>query len=151
VSKVSFPLDGLHYAAEKFAVAVHEMAVSEAPLRQRIRDAWDQFHPVGEEDFPEGSTVRSEFVALRARTTWCEGKNGEGTLDATLAVISDRECRRLVHLICDVHTGIEMELSAWHSNRLHETQMRLGALLGPLPSFLDPEWPVPMSERDGSG
>ena len=41
------------YADEKFAVAVHLTAVSEEPLRERLRLAWGEFHPVGEEDFPE--------------------------------------------------------------------------------------------------
>jgi hypothetical protein len=126
----------LLYASGKFASAVHGMAVSQAPLRERLYRAWLEFHVIHEGDFPEGSSVRSDFVALDTRLSWADDQSGRGTLLATLAVISDQECRRLVQLVCDVHTGIEGELDA---------------LFGPLPGFLDDEWDVPLCETRGSG
>jgi hypothetical protein len=95
-----------HYAAEKFAVAVHRMAVSEKPLRERLYDAHREFTAVGEEDFPDGSEVRADFVGLMARMTWAESK-GAGTLPATLALVSDSEARRLAQLVCDIDSRLE--------------------------------------------
>ena len=126
---------------------------SDSPSRLAVRvdGAHKAFGPrVVFDDFRLDIRER-EFVALHTRMSWAEDQNGRGTLLATLAIISDQECRRLVQLVCDVHCGIEGELSALQSSRLHEAHMRLDALLGPLPGLLDEEWDVPLCERKGSG
>jgi hypothetical protein len=138
----------LSYAEEKFSTAVYAMAVSEAPLRQRIRQAHESFCAVGEEDFPEGSSALSDYRALMARTTWAENK-GQGTIPATLAVISDLECRRLAQLICDVHSGIQADVCGHTRNALYAAQKRIRELTGetqePLNLWLDEDSGGPAS------
>jgi hypothetical protein len=130
VLDISHPCGSLSYADEKFACAVHMMAVGEAPLRARIVAAFEEFHPVGEEDFPEGSTLRAEFVALLARLTWAEDREGHGTLDATLAIISDSEVRALARLIVNLASGIQAELEHHRCNALCAAETRIRELTG---------------------
>jgi hypothetical protein len=133
----------LSYADEKFSVAVRTLAISEEPMRQRIRDAYRSFTAVGPEDFPEGSSVRADYVALMARMTWAEDKTGQGTIPATLAVISDDECRRLADLICDIHTGIQSEIEDGTRAALYAAQDRIRELTGevvePLSLWAEPD------------
>jgi hypothetical protein len=97
--------DDMSYAHEKFSSAVHEMAVSELPIRERVRNAHTAFIAVCEDDLP--ADARVDFVALMARMTWAEDKTGEGTVAATLRLVSDGEARSLARLICDIDTRIE--------------------------------------------
>jgi len=91
---------GLQYAATKFAVAVSEMARSDASLRQRVLDAATEFNPVGAEDLPAPIAVR--YRELHARLT-CLGELGT---ERALCSFSDREVRRLASLIVDLKIEI---------------------------------------------
>lgn len=95
--------DALEYASEKFAVAVSGMARSDAPLRQRVLDAYTEFNPVGldVEGVPE-HIVRA-YRALHARLS-CLGDLGT---ERALCSFSDREVRRIASAIVDLNVDIQ--------------------------------------------
>jgi hypothetical protein len=95
-----------YYALEKFDQAMRHLATSDGPWRERLRDAYRHISPLGEEDMPPGAeTTLRDYRALIARMTWAESK-GEGTLPATLALISDQEARAIAALFADVECGL---------------------------------------------
>jgi hypothetical protein len=96
------------YAHEKFQTAVHALAASDAPIRERVREANRIITPVSSSDLP--SDAAADLVAFRTRTGWAEDKTGKGTLPATLALISDVEARRLLQLVCDIDSSVTAEL-----------------------------------------
>lgn len=108
------PAHRIAYAHEKFALAVHFMAASQHTLRERVRVARDIFSPITEEDIPEAG--RSDFKSFMARLSWAVD-NGEGEINATLALISDDEVERIARLICDVETSLAfayaMKMKGW--------------------------------------
>ncbi len=87
----------LEQAAEKYRCAVEGMALSEAPLRQRVHEAFVTFDVFREDELPED--VRSDYRAVKARATWDQAKRAEGTIAATLATVSDEEVLAIARLI----------------------------------------------------
>jgi hypothetical protein len=102
----------LHYMSEKFGVAVHIMATTDAPLRQRVRHAYVGSARLGDPDLgglgPEPSPELAERVnSLAGRVTL------DGTYDTSFKVMSDDEVKEIAEEIYDINVGIEIELQAW--------------------------------------
>ena len=114
----------LQYAATKFAVAVSMMAVSELPMRERIHEAYREFAPAM--FFAKGMPERlgAGLKALVARMSWAENKDGRGTLPATLALISDVECRRIARMITDLSCDLESALARAYQDEAVERAVR---------------------------
>ncbi len=106
----------MHYAHEKLTSAVYGMAVSTEPLRDRVLSAWLGFHTIDEGDLPEDA--HADFRSLMTRMTWTTPKGDEGTIGATLALVSDEEAARLAQLICDLACRVDSTLL--HAARLDE-------------------------------
>jgi len=134
--------DGVHYASEKFAVAVSDMACRGHTIRERLHLAYDEFAPVGL--FPLPEPLQGRFQAIFTRLT------AVGTLETTLPVISDEECHRIARLICDFRVDLEMELDARRSVVHERDRQTVNALLGRLPFRFD-ELGTESFEREGSG
>ena len=92
-----------YYAWEKFASAVRHLATTDGPWRERLRDAWRYISPIDKGDLPDDA--QPYYQALIARMTWAES-TGEGTLHATLALISDTEARAIAALFKDVESAL---------------------------------------------
>jgi hypothetical protein len=91
------------YAHEKLATAVHSLAASDTPMRQRLREASRIIGPVMLSDLPDDAARR--LAAFRTRTGWADN-TGAGTLPATLEIISDVECLSLARLLCEIDAAI---------------------------------------------
>jgi hypothetical protein len=89
-----------YYAWEKFGTAVRILATSDGPWRDRLRDAYTSICSLSEEDFPPDAVA--DYRSLIARMTWAQAKAGEGTIPATLALISDTEASALAGLFVDI-------------------------------------------------
>jgi hypothetical protein len=111
----------------KLGAAVVHLATSDAPIRDRLRRAGAMIGPVSENDFPEGSSTRAALCAWRARTSWAESK-GEGTLPATLALVSDQEAHALARLLVDVASGAQSDLEFHLRQALHWAERRVTVL-----------------------
>jgi hypothetical protein len=85
----------LDYADEKFGLALHGMATSDAPLRERLRTAYmgvitavtQEMGGLGPSFSPE---LWARVSALDRRMTATEASGDEGTLAATIMAMSDR-------------------------------------------------------------
>ncbi len=88
-----------YYAYEKFSSAVRHLATTDERWSERLRGAYRHVSPLGAADMPPSALA--DYRRLIVRMTWAESK-GEGTLPATLALISDREARAIASLFDDV-------------------------------------------------
>jgi hypothetical protein len=79
----------LFYGYEKFGNAVHELAASSKPIKERLRNATYHLGVLREENIPE--EMRDEFNGLYERITSGRPQNREGTLTATVNQITDDE------------------------------------------------------------
>lgn len=131
--------DHLRYASEKFGSAVHDMARSDKPLRQRLHDAYMCFHPVGLFELPE--RLQAQFAAIRTRLNAIDGVADEGSLVRTLLTVSDQECRRLARMIVDLECEIRSELEHRERRARYQAEDRLRALL------LGPEEELTIEQR----
>jgi hypothetical protein len=91
------------YALERIGDAVRLMAINDIPLRARVTGALAHISALMVGDVPEAS--RAIFRTLEARSTWATCK-GDGTLAATLGVVSSGEVAQLAELICDLHASV---------------------------------------------
>lgn len=82
-------MDHFSYAFEKFGRAVHELAASAAPIKERLANATYHLGVLREEDVPE--EMREEFKHLRGRITSGTPQDREGTLAATINQITEQE------------------------------------------------------------
>ena len=100
----------LYYMSEKFGVALHLMAVTDAPLRQRVRDAYVSSarlaHTVG--GGPPNAQPSAELMerteALAERVTQ------DGTYDTSFDVMSDDEVEAVAEEIYSINLAIEIEI-----------------------------------------
>lgn len=95
-----------YYAHEKFGSAVSYLAVNDGPRRNLLREARRRFTAVTEADMPPGSQAVADFRSLNTRMTWAEDTTGEGTLPATLALISEEEARAIADLIVEIYSSL---------------------------------------------
>lgn len=89
-----------YYAYEKFGSAVRHLATTSGDIRERLREARAKFSPITEGDLPT-TEAREALRAINARLNWAES-TGQGTLPATLALITEQEGCAIAGLISDV-------------------------------------------------
>lgn len=90
-------------ALDTVGEAVRLLAVNDIPLRARVTGALVHLAPLAPEDFPP--STRALFVQLQARSTWGVS-TGNGTIVATVDLVSDHEVSQLAELVCDLHTAL---------------------------------------------
>jgi hypothetical protein len=97
---------GVDYGWEKFYVAVHYAISSNGSLQQRLASCVSQIHPLGRESFPDDETW-GEFNNLLEETTKRPARyEGEGTINATTAQMTDEEAGKHLGKICDLFSGV---------------------------------------------
>lgn len=73
----------LIYAAEKFSMAVYRLAIGPGDVRSRLREAFDEFHPVQSSLLPED--IKKEYDWIFEQLTKRERRfERDSRLDATL-------------------------------------------------------------------
>jgi hypothetical protein len=101
------------YAKEKIGSAVHILATGRDGIKERIWDAYMQFHPLKETNFPDD--LKSKWNDLYNRLTSEEptyNSNGEVTNDRvqnTLKKLTDDECVDIAELIVDLDFEIGLQ------------------------------------------
>lgn len=83
----------LNYGFEKFSRAVHELAASSKPIKERLSDATYHLGVLREQHFPE--EMREAFNYIAERITSGVPRSGEGTLAATVNQITEEEAVEL--------------------------------------------------------
>jgi hypothetical protein len=102
----------LQYMSEKFGVAVHIMATTDAPLRRRVRDAYVHSARLGDPDLGGLGPEPSPELAERVRSL-AEKVTLDGTYDTSFKVMSDDQVKEIAEEIYNINLGIEIELQAW--------------------------------------
>ncbi len=95
-----------YYAYEKFSSAVRYLAVHDGPRRELLLEARRHFTPITEADLPPDSETITDFRSLMERMTRARDSTGEGTIPATLKLISEDEARAIADLIVDIHSSL---------------------------------------------
>ncbi len=95
-----------YYAHEKFGAAVRYLSVNDGARRDLLRDARGFFSAITEADLPPESSAIDDFRSLNTRMTWADDKTGEGTVPATLALITEDEARAIAGLIVDIYSSL---------------------------------------------
>ncbi len=73
----------LIYASEKFSMAVYRLAIGPGDVRSRLREAFDEFHPVQSSLLPED--IKKEYDWIFEQLTKRERRfERDSRLDATL-------------------------------------------------------------------
>jgi len=94
-----------YYAWEKFGSAVRVLAMSEAPMPERVQEAQGCFFMISEADMPNEDAAK-DYRSLMTRMTSATPKGDEGTIAATMAVTSAAEARALAGLIVDIEDSL---------------------------------------------
>ena len=95
----------LDYPHEKFTLAVHDLAESQATLQQRIYDVFiSHLHPVQANDFP--ADLKPKFESLKRQVTRTPATGNEGTFHATIFGMSDKEAKDVIGQIVDLQEEI---------------------------------------------
>ena len=90
------------YAWEKLYVAVLGMARSEAPLRDRLADAYaSSIMRIEDADLPPDA--RNDFFEIQQALTRVEAKGDEGSISASAAALSDSEVHDLIGKVVDLY------------------------------------------------
>jgi hypothetical protein len=98
-----------NYAREKFANAVYWLTTAPHSLPDRLLGALVEFIPIEPDlDLPEN--MRLEFVNLRRQVTRELAKENEGTIVATLEIMSVDEAVEIARKIYDLETRINNDL-----------------------------------------
>ena len=102
----------MEYAAvEKCMDATELLAISDAPLRVRLRNAYESaFARLSAEDVPEDA--RASFVKLKARLERVSDSEGGGGVDARLREASDAEVMEIAMLAWDVISAVLYSVTA---------------------------------------
>ena len=103
----------LSYAYEKLMVAVDVLATSPQSIQDRIEDAFisgfSRINP--NEDLPE--KLRADFQQLQNQVTRVPATGDEGTLRATMRVVTDEEAteiaEKILHLFHQVLDELQQE------------------------------------------
>ena len=101
------------YAKEKIGSAVHILATGRGGIKQRIWDAYMQFHPLRETDFPDD--LKPKWNELHDRLTSEEpsydskGEVTNGRVQNTLNKLTDDECVEIAELIVDLEFEIGLK------------------------------------------
>lgn len=99
----------LEYAAQKFEAAVHAMATSSRSIQDRLRTAATTWIAVKADDFPEGQ-LREGLLALQRELNSEPAKADEGTLNATLRIMTDDKAERIAQLVVDLSAALQRAL-----------------------------------------
>jgi predicted acetyltransferase len=83
----------LFYGYEKFSNAVHELAASSKPIKERLRNATYHLGILRDENIPE--EMRDEFKGIFERIRSGIPQNREGTLTATVNQMTEEEAVEL--------------------------------------------------------
>ena len=96
----------LHYAREKFGIALNSLATSANSLQARLQSAYMSFHPIREDDFAN-SEMRATYAEIIARLTAVkDGPETNGYLRNTLDQMSDAEAEGIAELIYNLSMEI---------------------------------------------
>ena len=90
------------YANVKFGVAVESLAKGNKDIRERIFSAYLSFAPIRPEQYEDAELTKMHESLVRDLTK-VAAKQDEGTLQATLATLSDDECGELVERIFAIY------------------------------------------------
>jgi len=105
-------MSSIDYVWEKLFSAVGTMAGSEQSLKNRLWGAMLIMHTLRADDFP--ANLREQFVkieaAIEAGMHGVSGTPQEGTLAASIRVMSHDEARRLIHDIVSLYDAVTRRL-----------------------------------------
>ena len=96
---------GMKDAKEQFSIVVLKMAQSQASLKDRILNAYLNFHLVKPEDLPE--RCEKKYIRLMDTFTPEEAIGNEGNLMATLNKMSEQELKDIIEEICSISREID--------------------------------------------
>ncbi len=102
-------LMALEIAWEKLSNAVALMAKSTASLQERLESAYNTFFTISG---PSAATrhlpedLQPEYDAIERELTKVSAQGNEGTLIATLRVMSDDEAKQLIERIVMLYEGV---------------------------------------------
>lgn len=108
----------LNYAHEKYGTAVRILALGDAPLRDRLLDAYrssaSSAHPPRGGLGPEiDAEVQTRIEDFDARMT-AAGDGPDGSIAATVAQMSDEEVREVAAELVSISRELDF---AWHDRR----------------------------------
>ncbi len=108
------------YALSKLSNAVYYLAIGEGDVRDRLKTAYEEFHPVSEDDFPP--TLRADWRWIKGQLIRMgpvrrqDGSIRMGALDNTLSRIRNstgaKIAKRIIKLQYDLEDHLREEKSA---------------------------------------
>jgi hypothetical protein len=90
------------YAEEKFSIAVDSLATNPEGIRIRIHSAFLSFAPITADSFADPD-LRRLYEALMAQLTSTPAQGSEGSVNASLAKMSDDECVKVAETILNIY------------------------------------------------
>lgn len=98
-------------ASEKLMAALRILAVSTAPIGERVLAACNELHALAGQRHAPDPQLATRFAALWANVTSQAPRGKEGALAATIRALSDDELREVAREIHDL--AIETERRHW--------------------------------------
>jgi hypothetical protein len=107
----------LIYAAEQFGNALHDIALSEGPLKERLREAYADhalFAVINAADPgpPLSAALPDRVAGFAQRLTWSPATAHDDTLTATIRTMDDDDVRYAIQELISITLAIQQELGA---------------------------------------
>ena len=105
----------LIYAAEQFGNALHDIARSESPLKERLREAYAD-HALfaviiaAKPGPPMSAALQDRIAGFAQRMTWSPATAHDDTLTATIRTMDDDDVRYAIQELISITLAIQQEL-----------------------------------------
>lgn len=100
------------YGHERLNTAVHSLVIGTGGIRDRLRSAIVGLFPLRAEKFADRD-LRDKYQSILRRTKIVDIAGLEGTIQASLAKLSDDDCQEIAGSILDLANILRHRRSRW--------------------------------------